>query len=481
FTFFVFVIYALIASLVSLYRYWQYEAFYYDFGIYDQAIWQISRFQMPIIDHLALGRIPIFADHFIPSTFLLAPIYWITTRSEVLLIIQALAVSTSGLVLYQIGKKLIKNRWLSFVIMVSYFLYIGLQNAIITNFHPVTVANLFIMLTFWAIVSKKVRLFWLFLLIMLGFKESMFSVGIGIGIFLVLVKPVSNHQIPKINTNWKVIGFWTILTSLSWGILVTRVIIPYFSKGIYLYAPIFPSETSQFFSRFIDQPEKIKTIWYSLRSFFFLPIFSPILWPLVIQDLFIRFIPLQTDGRWNLGMHYSASLSAILAIASLWGMTTFKNTISKHKSLLKYLKNYKKYQKTVIFIIGFAIAFNSLFLHQFVLHGPLGLAYNKAFYQHSKSFEFLNDMVSKVPQNASVMTQNHLAVRFTHQPLFLTDIEYEKYEPDFIVLDLRTDQNPNNIFGHHGKNFSNFVQKLSTDPRYTLIYNKNDQNIYKLK
>src|SRR4030042_6870023 len=78
-------LYSLAASLVSLNRYWQYNAFWYDFGIFDTTIWKLSRFQLPIILNLQppLGKI-VWADHLNPSAILLAPIYWITDKQEII-------------------------------------------------------------------------------------------------------------------------------------------------------------------------------------------------------------------------------------------------------------------------------------------------------------------------------------------------------------------------------------------------------------
>src|SRR3989344_6990910 len=133
-----FLIFTAIGIIVSLHRFWQYETFHIDFGYYDQAIWAISRFQPPMVDHFVLGFIHVFADHFAPSVFLLAPLYWITSESEIILIAQAVAVGLSGLVLYSIGNTLLKDRFMSIAIVSCYYLFVGLQNAVITEFHDLT-------------------------------------------------------------------------------------------------------------------------------------------------------------------------------------------------------------------------------------------------------------------------------------------------------------------------------------------------------
>ena len=239
--------------IVSLHRFWQYEVFYYDFGIFDRAIWQVSKFQAPIIDHLIVGGKWIFADHFSPSIFLLSPLYWLTTKSEVLLVAQATIVGLSGIVLYGIGKQVLRNKFLAFGILSCYLLFLGLQNAVITDFHELTVATLPFMLIFWAILNKKLKLYLLFLIITLGFKEVLFATGIGIGVALFFLRK-----------EWWRIALFTIIVSIAWGIISIKFVIPAFSDGIYVYAPSLPDGVLNKVTAFFDHPIKIKTfVWIS--------------------------------------------------------------------------------------------------------------------------------------------------------------------------------------------------------------------------
>jgi uncharacterized membrane protein len=479
-------IYGTAAILVSLHRFWQYEVFYYDFGIFDTALWQLSRFLPPLIDHLALGRTIIFADHMSPTIFLLSPVFWFTSKSEMLLVIQALAVTLSGWVLFKIGNIILQNKWLSFGIMISYLLFVGIQNAIITDFHEVTVATLPLMLTFWAIAAKKKGLYVLFFILTLGCKESMFTVALGIGIFLLLTR------------QWRQTALLTIFCSIIWGAITTKFLIPLFSQGIYLYAPQLPNQPLQWITGFLDEPDKRRTLWYSFRSFSFFPLFAPTTWPLLLSDFAVRFLPKNAELRWTLGMHYNAIAGVLLSVSSLYGLSTIMNFLTNNVRRLcagseKIFYGFtcereigdgqkKQFRERIevrrkIFLrpqhivggITVLILLNTLYLHQRELHGPLGLSYNKAFYAHSKDFAFLDALVAKVPKNASVMTQNNLAVRFTHQTVYLPDMNYQQVNPDYIVLDLRDGQNPNDFFGSHAKSIEQFVGKLISDPKYSLI------------
>src|SRR3989339_694471 len=96
-------VFVVIGILISVNRFKQYEVYYIDFGEYDQAIWEVAHFKPPMIDHFIHGFVPIFADHFPPSVFLLSPLYWFTENKTTILIAQAIIAGLSGLVLYSIG------------------------------------------------------------------------------------------------------------------------------------------------------------------------------------------------------------------------------------------------------------------------------------------------------------------------------------------------------------------------------------------
>lgn len=436
--------------LVSLHRYWQYTVFYYDFGIFDSAIWSVSRFQPPIIDHLVIGGKWIFADHFSPSIFLLSPLYWFTDKQEIILVAQSVVVGLSGFVLYQIGKEVIKNKFLSFSVLVSYFLFVGLQNAIITDFHEVTVSTLPLMLAFWALIKKKTVWYFIFLIITLGFKESTFALGIAMGIFIFLLW-----------RNKYKIALATVLISVVWGFVVIQFIIPYFSGGTYNYSLASGAGSTMSATALFDNPLKRRTLFYSFLSFGFLPLVSWQFWILFLQDFMTRFIPI-TPTRWDLGLHYSAQLASLMAISTVFGI----KRISSLPVISKYLP-----------LLGILLILNAVYLYRFMLHGPFGLAYNPAFYKQTSNFSFLDTPVKMVPSNASIAAQNNLSVRFTHQKVWLLRNEYYQYEPDYIIIDKRAGQDPNGLFGTG--NVVALLESLRHDTDYSPIYTTQDQFVYK--
>lgn len=442
-------LFILAGSIVSVVRFWQYEVFYYDFGIFDSAIWEVAHFRPPIIDHLIVSGKWIFADHFHPFIFLLSPIYWFTDKQEALLIAQALIVGLSGMVLYFLANQILKNKFASFSILVSYFLFVGLQNAVISDFHEITVATLPLALTFWSIFNKKLKWFIIFGLITLGFKESLFVLGFFLGIIIAIF-----------NKNWLRVGILASLFSLMYGLLTIKLIIPYFSGGSYAYLE--PLNFNPFF--FFDNPIKIDTMLKSFWSFSFLPIFSPVFWILILEDFGVRFYSGLGTTRIDLGLHYSAILSVIMAVSSIYGLKFITSKLNR--------SNFK--------ILLILIILNAIFLYRFVVHGPFALSYNSAFYKHTNDFEFLNKMVRLIPKNASVMTQNNIAPHFTHQTVWNLRMRYESFSPDYILIDARPDQNANDFFGSD-RNFDpeKFVTKISKDKCYKAIYKTKYQFVFK--
>lgn len=444
-------LYTLAAILVSLNRFWQYEVFYYDFGIFDQAIWNVAHFQAPIIDHFVIGGKVIFADHFSPSIFLLSPLYWITNKPEILLIAQALAVGISAIVLYRLGKHILKAALPALAITVAYLLFVGTQNALIADIHEVTFMVLPLMISFYAITTKKLRLFWISFIITLGFKESSALLGLGLGIYMNFI-----------NKKWFRSSLTVGIISLLWGYVTTQQIIPYFYGQRYFYTPTFDHNPINALWTLFDDPIKRKTAFLTFTSFGWLPILTPTVWPLILQDFASRFMQKDFALRWGLGLHYSILLSAIMAVSSIHSLKQIRARI---------------HYPQLLTLTSIALILLSLFLHQFKLHGPLGLAYNPAFYANSNNFKFLDDLIRHVPNGATVMTQNNIAPHLIHtHKVFLLRTLYEDFMPEYFLLDLRGGQNGNNFFGADP---TTLLARLSKDTRYHVLYQTKEQVIYK--
>ena len=93
---------------------------------------------------------------------------------------------------------------------------------------------------------------------------------------------------------------------------------------------------------------------------------------------------------------------------------------------------------------------------------------------------FMNDFVAKIPREGKLMIQNNLAVRFTHDDLYiLSSEEYlDKVQPDVIALDFRPGQNINNYWPVTEEKMKNLSEKLLNDPLYKPLYKEDCRYIF---
>ena len=442
-------LYALAGILINLNRFWQFDLGYYDFGFFDRPIWELAHFKVPIIDHFIVGGKISLADHFNPSIFILTPIYWFTDRSEALLIVPSIAIGLSGYIIYKTGLKILKNSVLSCAVVGVYFLYLGTQNAMYSDFHELTVASAAFAATYWAIIIKSKKWFIIFLILSLGFKESLFIFGFSTGFFVFFYN------------KWRRLGIFTMLFSLIWGIFVLKYVLPSLSGVGYITPINLPNEPGKILSHLFTPPIKMETIVRSFLNFSFLPLLSPSLLPHIFLNFASRFL---TSGstRWDLGLHYNAEIAPTFAIATLIGM---KN-VSK-----KYI------QKFEILIAGFILLL-SFVLNLYIYKGPLILTVHPAFYQHTSDFEFLRDLVSQVPIDATVSAQNNLASYFLHhKEIWILRDTYTEHDPEYIVIDMREGQNPSGLLGIDNK--ETLFENLSSDNKYEVFYNVGDQYVFR--
>lgn len=448
------ILYFLAGINVSLNRYWQYNSFWYDFGIFDETVWKISRFQLPIIPQLnPPNGFLVWGDHFNPSVVFLAPLYWISQRAEIMFIAQTLFVVLGALIIYAVTREQIKNSFARISILISYLGFVGMQNAIYTDVHNIVFALVPFTLAIWAIYKNNWKLYWLFLIITLGCQESLAGLGIGLGIFLI----VKSHK------NLKK-GIATILLSFAWAILSTKYIMPAISGHPYAYSPIIPQYLDQWFTDFfVPADKKLKTILVTYATFGFTPLLSLATFPMVIEHFLERFVLNHAGTRWDLGFHYNALLSPIMALGSIEVLLRLEKKKLSHKIITFWAI-------TSILIV--------LFIHRFYYHGPLMLATNPIFYQQTVQTNFLNVFEKQIPQNGLLMTQNNLASHFTHRNVVLLSKNIEIIKPDIVALDLRLGQNANNFFPQNEDAIGDILQKLST-LNYQKINVTNDQVIFK--
>jgi uncharacterized membrane protein len=446
------IFYFLASNILVILRYKQFEVFYFDHGLYDQALWNASKLELPLIDHLGSKYLNQLGDHFSPVMYLIILIYWLFPGYLTLFVMGNILIITSAWVLFLLARLKIKSKLMVSAVVIAYLMFVGMQNAILFAFHPIQIAVLTLMLMFYFFEKKNWKGFWISFILSLLVKETLVSIFIGFGIYLFLRKFYKKSLVMIVGT---LIYYYVIVFHLM----------PLINNSQYFYHAQFyslPEMVSQFFYPWI----KSKTMFYSFASFGFLPILNITFLPTIIQNYFLRFVLNRSSVRWDLGLHYNAVISVLMAYSSILAV-----------SFLNRVKWYKKF-------IGFHACIIILFVfvyHQFIYHGPLGLTYNKVFYTRTKDFEFLNNLIKKanIKKDDLVMTGNNIAPHLTHDcRVILFREKYWEWMPDKVLMDKRGGQDINNHFPLNRIAFQTMIESLDTDPNYTKIAVAEDQWIF---
>jgi hypothetical protein len=82
----------------------------YDMGIYDQAIWLLSRFETPFVTVRGLNY---FGHHVNAVTMLLIPFYWLGAGPKFLYLVETAAIAAGAVPIWLLGRDRLANPWIA--------------------------------------------------------------------------------------------------------------------------------------------------------------------------------------------------------------------------------------------------------------------------------------------------------------------------------------------------------------------------------
>jgi len=422
----IFFVFFILFSCISFWRYNTGQVFYYDFGHFVRVLWLISRFTPPIIQHKVLGEINFLGDHFSPSLYVLAPLFWITTKTQILLLEQAFFTVLSGFLIFVIAKKERLSLFSALTTSLLFLLFAGTENPLVTDWHTESTAATFLLLFIYLFIYKNKRLLAIICaLIFIGFKDSN-----PLSLIFILLPFFIEVKTKRLSI------FLILLMSLVYFLIITCIVSPSISKQPYLYSPILPNHLLAYFTNFINLQIKRKLIFDSLLSFGLLPILSGFFLLPIIGELSIRLVPEYIHSQsFTLGMHYNVYLGVFLAIASI------KALVFTNRLFLKTRFNMPNIIPVLVLLIA-------LFVAKKITNSPINLATNKIFLKEWNNKTELYKEIFFVPKYGSIMSQNNILPHLLQrrEKVFLLSLEYTKFSPTTIVFDLFPGQNINNYY-----------------------------------
>ena len=228
--FFAIVFFALTLGL-TLHRHFTFYSSY-DQGIFNQVFWngtQGKLFQSTLSSQLSTnvvhaGEVPRvdyhrLGQHFTPALLLWLPIYYLFPHPATLTVLQAIFITSAGLVLYALARIYLEPA-IALMIAVSFYGANAVLGPSLANFHDISQIPLFIFSLLWAMEKRRWWLFWLLVICTLAVREDSGITLFGVGVYLIL-----SRRYPKV-------GF--IVCGLSFGYILalTNLIMPLFSDDV---------------------------------------------------------------------------------------------------------------------------------------------------------------------------------------------------------------------------------------------------------
>lgn len=153
----------------------------YDFGLYEQGVWLLSRFESPFVT--LMGR-NLFGDHSSFVLLLVAPLYWVFESTTLLLVVQAAVIAAGAIPIHLATRQVTGNGALGFLFGLLYLLHPATSWTALENFHPDAFLGLFVAMVWWSILTRRTVWFWVSVALALSVKEDVGIVLVGIGLWL---------------------------------------------------------------------------------------------------------------------------------------------------------------------------------------------------------------------------------------------------------------------------------------------------------
>jgi uncharacterized membrane protein len=153
----------------------------FDFGIYDQGLWLLSRFHSPF--STIMGR-PLFGDHTSFVLIFLVPFYWVAPGAWILFTFQSIACAAGAIPVYLLARRTLQSSFVATILAACYLLHPALSWGNLEQFHPdVFLATSISFAIYFAVIDKRR---WLYVAVILSLlvKEDVALLLLPLGLWV---------------------------------------------------------------------------------------------------------------------------------------------------------------------------------------------------------------------------------------------------------------------------------------------------------
>jgi len=427
-------LYILAFSVYTLFRHWAYGTAAWDLAIFDQALWSTLHGKFFYVSFMP-GHSP-FAFHTQFILILLLPIYFLFPYPETLLVLQTIILGLGAIGIYLIAQEILGNKDLALAFAVSYLLYPQLHGINRFDFHPEALATTFIIFAFYYLLKNNYRKAYILSFLTLLCKEDAAFAVFSLGLYIVVRKLQAGfHKSFKVSSTLTIREFlWGLLfmvSSLIYFYIAVFYVIPHFNPygefphwkrfGSSKFNPVMILSNIRYQ---IDR--KILYTVLLLIPLLFLPLLDPpflLLATPLFAEYFLATYPLQ----YFIGYQYAYALIPFLFIASVRSLKTLIPE-SKHLSTT-IVRKWASYLVLVSLI--------STLLYSPTPYGIFNstmrfIVVDEEWYEPNIRTRILDRIISLIPDNASVSTQNDILPHICHRfDVYLGYVE----GVDYILID----------------------------------------------
>ncbi len=420
----------LLYSMISLLKHMNFQSHGWDLGIFDQHVWQLSRFEFGFN---TVRMVPsLWGDHFHPIFFLVAPAYWIWSDARMLLIYQAIIVALGAIPVFYVVKRNFESRFCALCLALTYLIFWGTMELIFFDFHTEAFLGPVLALSYFFIDRENWAGYLLTLPLLLWVKETTALLVFFLGLYVIIFR-----------RKWFV-GSATCIISMGWFYAVTRIIMPPLAAGgNYFYFKYY----SHMGDNWVDVGKyllthpwdgikqlfvpyhKAKLLFFILLPFLFLPLiggFSIVAIPALLERLLSNYYP-----HWEILRHYNAVFAPIFIFALMDAIPRLHRWLGKRGKEIDFRK------------LVFAICLLILLVNvPFTFARSAKTLFNPYFYQLDPRMEQMGyDIISMIPPDASVCAQDPVVPHMSQRELIF-QFDGSTYGAEYVVLNKFLDTYP---------------------------------------
>ena len=460
-------IYGVVFSYFTVLKHSVFQSYALDLGVFDQALYTTvhdGKFFYYTVDLFLNPSGCYFAQHVSPVLFVVLPFYAVSPSPVTLLVFKSFILAFAALPLYRLAKELLKSDKASFLIALIYLLYAPLQGANWFDFQPQIFLPFLFFSMFYFVVKSNWKLYFVTVVLSAMVLEQVSVLIFLIGAYLLAAS--------------KVCPFWKSLISIRHLNQRSAGLITMVFSGCYFFLAFWIRNSFPINPQYLETYEAVGNLSvlgvkggnpllfpvyvlispiraadallydFPLKLMYVVLLFAPLLFVSFRSKLVIAAFPFlglfllsNYAAYYTVGAHYPLYIVGVIFLAALFGLKRFQS--STRRSLLKSML-------LVSLVLTTLTSPLSPLAGRLVNQGALW--YPSDDLVPDEKTDALNRMLSFVPANASVLTQNHIFPHVSSRinayviplPNFSKDTEYLGFlinKSDYVLLDTSTEDN----------------------------------------